>query len=73
MADAIRHALSAGDFERAAGLVELAVPAMRQSRQEATVLGWLKALPDELVCARPVLSVHYAGMLLLNGELEGVA
>ena len=36
------------------------------------MLGWLKALPDELVRARPVLSVHYAGALLLNGELEGV-
>ena len=71
-ADAIRHALAAVDFERAADLIELAVPAMRRSRQEATVLGWLKALPDELVRARPVLSVHYAGALLLHGELEGV-
>ncbi len=72
VADAIRHALAAEDFGRAADLVELAVPAMRRNRQEATVLGWLKALPDELVRARPVLSVHYAGTLLLNGELEGV-
>src|SRR6266487_4246490 len=71
-ADAIRHALAAFDFERAAGLVELAVPAMGRNRQEATVLGWLRALPDELVRARPVLSVHYAGALLLHGELEGV-
>src|SRR5947207_11412153 len=71
-ADAIRHALAAEDFERAADLVELAVPAMARSRQEATVLGWLKALPDELVRARPVLSVHYAGALLLHGVLEGV-
>src|SRR5438046_2676577 len=71
-ADAIRHALSACDFKRAADLVELAIPAMRQSRQEARVLGWLKALPDELVRARPVLSVHYAWALLLSGELEGV-
>src|SRR3989440_12138512 len=70
--DAIRHALAARDFARAAGLVELAVPAMRRSRQETTVLGWLKALPDQLVRARPVLSVHYAGTLLLSGELEGV-
>src|SRR5436305_14120067 len=62
-ADAIRHALAAKAFERAADLVELAVPAMRRSRQETTVLGWLKALPDQLVCARPVLSVHYAGTL----------
>src|SRR5438874_1048400 len=70
--DAIHHALAARDFARAAGLVELAVPAMRRSRQETTVLGWLKALPDQLVRARPVLSVHYAGTLLLSGELEGV-
>ena len=71
-ADAIRHALAAEDFERAADLIELAVPAMRRSRQEATVLGWLKALPDELVRCRPVLSVDYAGALLASGELEGV-
>ena len=71
-ADAIRHALAAEDFERAADLIELAVPAMRRSRQEATLLGWLKALPDELFRARPVLSVEYAGALLSSGELEGV-
>jgi LuxR family transcriptional regulator, maltose regulon positive regulatory protein len=70
--DAIRHALEARDFARAAGLIELAVPAMRQSRQEAMVLGWLKALPDELVRARPVLSLHYAGTLLLDGQLEDI-
>src|SRR6266571_8090871 len=72
VADAIRHALEAFDFKRAADLVELAVPTMGRNRQEATVLGWLRALPDELVRARPVLSVHYAGALLLHGELEGV-
>ncbi len=71
-ADAIRHALAAEDFGRAADLIERAVPAMARNRQEATVLGWLKALPDELVRARPVLSVHYAGALLLHGKLEGV-
>ena len=45
--EAIGHALAAGDFERAADLVELAIPAMRRTRQEATVRGWLEALPDE--------------------------
>src|SRR5207237_1500594 len=71
-ADAIRQVLAAFDFARAANLVELAVPAMLRSRQEATLLGWLKALPDELVHVRPVLSVGYAGALLVSGELEGV-
>jgi LuxR family maltose regulon positive regulatory protein len=69
-ADAIRHALAAEDFERAAGLIELAWPAMDGSFQSATWLGWVKALPDELVRARPVLSVGYAWALLDGGELE---
>ena len=71
-AEAIRHALAAEDFERAADLVELAVPAMRRSRQEITLLGWLQALPDEVFHRRPVLSVGYAGALLSTGKLDGV-
>ena len=70
--EAIRHALAAGDFERAADLVELAIPAMLRIRQEAAVLGWLDLLPDEVVRARPVLSVGFAGALLAGGEYEGV-
>jgi LuxR family maltose regulon positive regulatory protein len=70
--EAIRHALAAPDYERAATLVELAIPAMRQSRQEATALAWLGSLPDEVIAERPVLAVHYAGALLLDGKLEGV-
>jgi LuxR family maltose regulon positive regulatory protein len=69
-ADAIHHALAAEDFERAAGLIELAVPEMHRSKQEATLLGWLKALPEELIHFRPLLSVGYAWALLASGELE---
>ncbi len=71
-ADAIHHAFAAEDFDRAADLIERALPVMRQSRQESTLLGWLKALPDELLHDRPVLSVHYAGTLLQNGQFDGV-
>jgi LuxR family transcriptional regulator, maltose regulon positive regulatory protein len=38
--------------------------------QAATWLGWVEALPDELVRARPVLGVGYAWALLGGGELE---
>ena len=69
---AISHALAAEDFQRAADLVELAIPAMRKTRQEATVRGWLEALPDEVIRVRPVLSVAFAGALLAVGELMGV-
>jgi LuxR family maltose regulon positive regulatory protein len=71
-AEAIRHALAAGDFEHAADLIELAVPATRRDRQETTLLGWLRALPDEVFHGRPVLSGHYGAVLLQSGHLEGV-
>jgi len=70
--EAIRHALEAADFDRAANLAELAIPAMRQGRQEATIRGWLKVLPDEVVHARPVLNVGFAGALVAAGEFDGV-
>ncbi len=69
-AAAIRHALAAQDFVRAAGLVELAWPAMDGHFQSATWLGWVRAIPDELVRARPVLSLAYARALLNSGDLE---
>jgi LuxR family transcriptional regulator, maltose regulon positive regulatory protein len=69
---AIRHALAAGDVERAAGLIELIIPELRRSRQEATIRRWLDAIPDEVVRVRPVLAVGFAGALLADGEFEGV-
>ena len=68
--DAIYHALAAKDYERAAGLIELAWPAMDQTFQSNTWLGWAKALPDDLVRARPVLCVDYAWAFLNGGEMD---
>ncbi len=68
--DAIRHALAAEDFERAADLVELARPAWSGPAQSVAWLGWAQALPDEVARARPVLSVAYAQALLNAGKLE---
>jgi LuxR family transcriptional regulator, maltose regulon positive regulatory protein len=72
LADAIRHALAAGDPERAAEMIERALPALRRGRLGVTLLGWLKALPDEVLRCRPVLSAAYAWALLEGGELEAV-
>jgi LuxR family maltose regulon positive regulatory protein len=69
-ADAVRHALAAEDFERAASLIELAWQAMESSFQTAAWLGWVKKLPEELIRTRPVLSTQYAWALWLGGELE---
>ena len=70
--EAIRHAIAGTNFERAADLIELALPASGRGRQEATLRRWLDALPDELIRARPVLSNGYAGSILVRGETEGV-
>ena len=70
--DAIHHALAADEFARAADLIERGFPAMSRSRQELTLLGWLKALPETLVRDRPVLCNLYAGVLMQTGEMEGV-
>jgi len=71
-AEAVQHALDAGDFERAAALVELAIPALRRARQEATLRRWLDALPEDLFRCRPVLTLGYVGSLMSRGELDGV-
>jgi len=71
-AAAIRHALAGGDVERAACLVESAIPALRRDRQEATIRDWLLALPDDVVRTRPALAVAMAGALLAGGELDCV-
>jgi LuxR family maltose regulon positive regulatory protein len=70
--EAIQHALAAEAFDRAADLVELAIPALRRDRQEATLRRWLEALPAEIFRVRPVLTVGMVGSLMIRGELEGV-
>jgi len=69
---AVRHALSAGDVDRAAALVELAVPALRRDRQEGTIRGWLHDLPDDVVARRPVLAIGFIGALMAGNEFADV-
>ena len=68
--EAIKHALAAHDVDRATYLVELALPAIRRGRREATLHGWLRALPDHAVRQSPVLSVFYGHMLMVAGDID---
>jgi LuxR family maltose regulon positive regulatory protein len=70
---AIRHAMAARDFVRAADLMELAIPTMARERREAEARGWVLSLPDEIVAVRPVLGVAFAGALTLVSEFATVA
>ena len=69
---AVQHALAGADVDRAARLVEQAVPSIRRQRREAVVAGWLAALPDETVRHSPVLSVFAAALAMVAGDLDAV-
>lgn len=69
---AVHHAVAAGDVDHAADLVELAVPALRRDRQEATIRRWLDDIPDDVVRRRPVLAIGFVGALMAGNEFQGV-
>jgi LuxR family maltose regulon positive regulatory protein len=68
MTEAIDHALSAEDFERAAHLIEQAAEPILMRSEVATFLCWVEALPGEVVRARPRLYVYYAGLQLMGSR-----
>ena len=70
--DAVRHALAAEDFDRAAFLMEEALPELRRTRQDSVLLAWSRSLPDFVVRRSPVLSVLSASSLLMSGDLDAV-
>jgi LuxR family transcriptional regulator, maltose regulon positive regulatory protein len=70
--EAVRHALAAEDFTKAAELIELAIPELRQARQEATQRQWLEALPEEVFANRPVLNIGRVGARMVTGDIAGV-
>ena len=72
MQPAVRHALAAGDVDRAADLVEVAIPGLRRTRQDGVIRGWVDVIPDDVVRVRPVLAVYFVGSLLSAGEVDDV-
>ena len=72
VADAVRHALAAEDFPRAAYLMEEALPEVRRSRGDALLLTWIRALPEDVVRRSPTLSIMAGWEKLMAGDLDGV-
>ncbi|MCK4473514.1 MAG: hypothetical protein KAW49_17170, partial [Anaerolineae bacterium] len=69
-ADAVRHALTASDWERAVTLILDASESMLKRGEVTTLLGWLQALPDEEMRARPELCLSYSWALVLTGQID---
>ncbi len=71
-AEAIRHALSGNDFDRAASLMEAAIPEFHRNRQEAEIRAWARMLPADVVRVRPVLGMGIVGALASGNEFGTV-
>jgi LuxR family maltose regulon positive regulatory protein len=67
VAEAIEHALCAGDTERAADLVEQEAEATLMRSEVTTFVRWVEALPNEAVRARPSLCLFRAWSLVVSG------
>jgi LuxR family maltose regulon positive regulatory protein len=70
--EAVQHALAAGDVKRAAHLVEGNALAMVDHGELTTLLGWLAALPEEVLRSRPWLCIAHAWALAFAGRLDAV-
>jgi LuxR family maltose regulon positive regulatory protein len=67
LSEAIEHALSADDSDRAASLIEQAAESTLMRSEFTTFLGWVEALPEEVARAHPLLRVYHTGIQLMNG------
>ncbi len=65
---AVRHALAAGEVDRAADIAEAALPAVQRERREAIIRAWVDQLPIDLVRRRPVLAIGLVGGLMQGNE-----
>jgi LuxR family maltose regulon positive regulatory protein len=68
--EAIEHALRAGDFERAAYLIEGHVDALWQRGEHTKLRRWLAGLPVELVFSKPHLCILHAWDLFTSGQQD---
>jgi ATP/maltotriose-dependent transcriptional regulator MalT len=73
LAEATQHALAARDFARAAELIEHSALLIALEGRQATVAGWLAALPDDLRNTRPRLLLAQAGIDGANGDFAAAA
>lgn len=68
--EAVHHALAVPDFDLAAGVIERAVRQVStwSNVGTATFMGWMDALPDEVVRARPWLRLFVSRVFYVTGQ-----
>lgn len=66
--EAINHLLAAGDYDRAARLVEDNTTRLLAQGELNALMSWIEVLPAALRLARPRLCIHQAYVLTLGGR-----
>src|SRR5262249_21018757 len=70
--DAIQHAFAAGDFARAADLVERAADRLWMRSEVTTLQAWLAQFPPDFLASRPALGIYRAWSLFFTNRIEAV-
>ncbi len=70
MPEAIHHALAGEDWDQAANLIKREAQPMVQRGELLTLMGWLAALPSDIIQASAQLCLAYAWPFLLTGRLD---
>ncbi len=69
---AAEHVLAAGDYERAASLIERLTVTLLRRGEIVTLQGWVEVLPEALIRSHPRLSIGDAWALMLPARLLAV-
>ena len=70
--DAVNHALAAGEYDRAARLVEENTSRLLAQGELNALMNWIETLPVELRLSRPSLCIHQATALMFAGRAAEV-
>lgn len=68
MPEAIDHAFGAGDYARAAELIEEAAEATWMRSEVTTFVSWVEALPQKVMRQKSLLCVYHAVALFVTGH-----
>jgi LuxR family maltose regulon positive regulatory protein len=66
--EAMVHALAAGDYERAASMIDENIVSMLSRSEAPVLLGWIDRLPEEIARGLPWVDIHRAYTLALSGR-----
>jgi LuxR family maltose regulon positive regulatory protein len=70
LAEAIEHALAAGDWEATSRLIDKVSERMLKRGEVLTLIGWFKKIPGEVIAADPSLCLTFAWALLLASQFD---